>query len=169
MKTLPLLASAICLCCPLAQTKELPPAGDLASQTATAFLNHAKDARTLRASAKDQNDVTTSETLRHAAEVSSNLAISAITVLHVYCQINPGQRGPALDEMRLYLRYVAAAMDAQISSCDWVVSNAKRPGVISESERLRKDLRTFNDYLREIQKLRANDVLPPDGLKEPVF
>lgn len=153
------------------QAAELPAVGNLATQTALAFINHANDADALRAAAKESADIVTAEKLCRISEVSANLAVSAVTMIHMYSQVNPRQRDAALSELKTYLQFVSAALDAQINGCTWVASNARKTGITSEAERLRKDLRTLKEYLRAFQKIQPMDILPesPEGFQKPTF
>jgi hypothetical protein len=166
-----LTCGLLIVCALYSQAADLPAVGNLASQTAATFINHANDADALRAAAKESADIVTSEKLCRISEVSANLAVSAVTVIHMYSQVNPGQRVPALAELKTYLQFVSGALDAQISGCTWVASNARKSGITSEAERLRKDLRTLKEYLRAFQKIQPMDILPesPEGLQKPVF
>lgn len=139
---------------------ELPPVGNLASQTLSAFLNHWTDSQTLRKSSPNAYENVVADGLVHTSEVGTHLAYATLVITQMYDRVDNDNRAAAFRELKDYLQLVGANLDDQVSRCNWVISTSRRSSVISEAEHLRRDLRTFKDYARQMTLMQPVGQLP---------
>jgi hypothetical protein len=131
---------------------ELPPvlSGNLGQLTAQTFLTHWADSADLLHSARTHEEADLANSVCQSAQTATHLAFAMLAISDIYARLDAHNKAATLPSLSSYIKVLEGQIDDLIGRCSAVAGASRRAGVVSEAEHLRRDLRTFKDYLRRM-------------------